>query len=74
MGKVFIGRSVTGPESDRSERRVMHIRRGRPFTSAEHDPHFPALQFQRTARSGACSAWMRWTASSTTIPGATSVA
>src|SRR3989442_10386516 len=46
----------------------MHIRRGWPLISAEHEPHFPALQFQRTARSGACSAWMACTASSTTIP------
>ena len=52
----------------------MHIRRGLPLTSAEHEPHLPALQFQRTARSLACSAWMRWTASSTTMPSATSVA
>src|SRR5438034_2514927 len=48
--------------------RVMHISRGFPLISAEHEPHFPALQFQRTARSGACSAWMACTASSTTIP------
>src|SRR6266550_5681578 len=46
----------------------MHIRRGLPLISAEHEPHFPALQFQRTARSGACSAWMACTASSTTMP------
>jgi outer membrane receptor protein involved in Fe transport len=44
----------------------MHIRRGRPLTSTLHDPHLPALQFQRTARSVACSAWMRWMTSSTT--------
>ena len=25
----------------------MHISRGLPLISAEHDPHFPALQFQR---------------------------
>ena len=31
--------------------RVMHISRGRPLISAEHEPHLPALQFQRTARS-----------------------
>jgi hypothetical protein len=48
--------------------RVMHMRRGFPLISAEHDPHFPALQFHRTARSGACVAWMRWTTSSTTSP------
>jgi hypothetical protein len=33
----------------------MHISFGIPFTSAEHDPHFPALQFHRTARSFALS-------------------
>ena len=36
----------------------MHISRGLPLISAEHEPHLPALQFQRTARSGACSAWI----------------
>src|SRR2546427_1119056 len=52
----------------------MHISLGRPLTSAEHEPHFPALQFQRTARSGACSAWILWTASSTTMPSPASTA
>ena len=33
--------------------RVLQVSRGLPFTSAEHEPHFAALQFQRTARSGA---------------------
>ena len=51
----------------------MHINRGRPLISAEHDPHFPALQFQRHARSDACSAWIWCTASSTTMPSETSV-
>ena len=40
----------------------MHISRGRPLISALHEPHLPALQFQRTARSPAwvaCSRWMR---------------
>src|SRR6266545_4842718 len=45
----------------------MHISRGLPLISAEHEPHFPALQFPRTARSGACSAWMACPPSSTTI-------
>jgi hypothetical protein len=36
--------------------RVMHISFGLPLTSAEHEPHFPALQFQRQAKSGACRA------------------
>ncbi len=29
----------------------MHISRGLPLISAEQEPHLPALQFQRTARS-----------------------
>ncbi len=32
---------------------VMHISFGWPLISAEQEPHLPALQFQRTARSGA---------------------
>ncbi len=51
----------------------MHMSFGRPLISAEHDPHFPALQFHRHARSGACSAWILCTASSTTIPSEYSV-
>ena len=47
----------------------MHISFGLPLISAEHDPHLPALQFQRTARSGAWVAWIWWMASSTTMPG-----
>jgi hypothetical protein len=31
----------------------MHMSFGVPLISAEHEPHLPALQFQRTARSGA---------------------
>src|SRR5258708_16591576 len=50
--------------------RVLQVRRGRPLTSAEQEPHLPALQFQRTAKSGAWCAWMWCRASSTTIPGA----
>src|SRR5262245_6032326 len=50
----------------------MHARRGLPLISIEHDPHLPALQFQRSARSLACWAWMRCSTSSTTIPGSTS--
>src|SRR6185503_7555193 len=51
----------------------MHMSLGEPLISAEHEPHFPALQFQRTARSLACFAWISCTASSTTIPSTTSV-
>ena len=58
-GNARIGSTVTGSSRFTWLRRVMHISRGLPLISAEHDPHFPALQFQRTARSGASSAWMR---------------
>lgn len=53
---------------EKVDMRVMHISRGRPLTSALHEPHLPALQFQRTARSEACVACKRWTMSSTTSP------
>ena len=53
-GKLRMGSTVTGSARSSSFRRVMHISRGWPLTSAEHDPHFPALQFHRTARSLAC--------------------
>ncbi len=72
-GKARIGSTVTGSSSGRSERRVMHISFGVPLISAEQEPHLPALQFQRTARSLAGSAWIWWMASSTTMPSVTSV-
>src|SRR5436309_12586495 len=53
-GKAFIGSIVTGFSKGNSLIRVMHMSFGIPFTSAEHDPHFPALQFHLHARSGAC--------------------
>src|SRR2546423_8276530 len=52
-GNVYMGEMVMGLSSGRESMRVLHVRRGRPLTSAEQEPHFPALQFQRTARSGA---------------------
>src|SRR5262245_46352182 len=55
-GNARIGSTMTGSSRSREFRRVIHMSRGRPLTSAEHDPHLPALQFHRTARSGACSA------------------
>ena len=73
-GNAFIGSTVIGFSTGNSLSRVMHINFGMPFTSAEHDPHLPALQFHRHARSGACVRWMSCTASSTTIPSDTSVA
>ena len=72
-GNARIGSTVTGRSVGKSLIRVMHMSRGLPFTSAEQEPHFPALQFQRTARSFADSAWIWWTASSTTMPSVTSV-
>src|SRR5882724_4551226 len=71
-GKVFIGASATGRSRGRSLIRVMHISRGRPLISAEHEPHLPALQFHRTAMSGAWVACSRWITSSTTSPSFTS--
>ena len=72
-GKVRIGSTFTGSSRSIEFRRLMHISRGLPLISAEHEPHLPALQFQRHARSGACSAWIWWTASSTTMPSEISV-
>jgi hypothetical protein len=50
-GNVRIGSTVIAWFAGNEFIRVMHIKRGRPLISAEHEPHFPALQFQRTARS-----------------------
>src|ERR1700755_507510 len=65
-GNARIGSSVTGCSGGKESKRVMHVRRELPLLSAEQEPHLPALQFQRTARSLACSAWIRCTASRTT--------
>ena len=51
QGTAFIGSMVTGRSSGSWFRRVMHISFGIPLISAEQEPHFPALQFHRTARS-----------------------
>src|SRR5436305_5661979 len=56
-GNALIGSIVMGFSIGKSLKRAMHINFGIPFTSAEHDPHLPALQFQRQARS---FAWVRW--------------
>ena len=71
-GNVRIGVTVMVSSSSKSESRHMHIRRGRPLTSALHEPHLPALQFHRTARSPAWVACTRWIASRTTSPSETS--
>src|SRR5204862_531542 len=71
IGKVFIGRTEIGLPGSKCSMRDLHMSAGLPFTSALHEPHLAALQFQRTARSGAWCAWIQWIASSTTIPGST---
>src|SRR6185503_8833089 len=70
-GKARIGSTVIGSARSKSESRVLQVRLGRPSTSALHDPHLAALQFQRTARSGASWPWIQWSASRTTIPSST---
>ena len=55
-GKAFIGSMVIGLSSGIWLNRAMHISFGMPLTSAEHEPHLPALQFQRQARSLAFAA------------------
>jgi hypothetical protein len=67
-GNVRMGATVMGSSGSKMLMRVMHVSRGIPLTSAEHDPHLPALQFHRTARSPACVAWRRCSRSSTTSP------
>ena len=70
-GNARIGSTVIVSPSSKSDSRVLHVRLGRPLTSALHEPHLAALQFQRTARSGASWAWIQWSASRTTMPSST---
>jgi len=72
MGKVRNGVIVTVSFSSKVDIRVMQPSRGIPLISIEQEPHFPALQFQRQARSGAWVAWRRWITSRTTSPSLTS--
>ena len=72
IGNVRIGVTVIVSVSSKSESRVMHSSRGRPLISALHEPHLPALQFHRIARSPVCVACSRWRASRTTSPSDTS--
>ena len=71
-GKVRSGVTVTTSSSANVDIRVMHISLGVPLISAEQDPHLPALQFHRTARSGVWVCCRRWMTSSTTSPSLTS--
>jgi len=56
-GKLRMGSTVTGFSNGRSLSRVMHMS-GAAVHFGEQEPHLPALQFHRTARSLACSAWI----------------
>ena len=71
-GNARNGVTVITSSSVKVDIRVMHSNLGRPLISALHDPHLPALQFQRTARSPAWVACSRWMMSRTTSPSLTS--
>src|ERR1700734_1303249 len=58
LGNARIGSIVTGLSSGIWSSRVMHINFGVPLISAEQEPHLPALQFHRHAKSFACVAWI----------------
>jgi len=59
-------------EGENVDIRVMQLRRGIPLISIEQEPHLPALQFHRMARSDACVAWSLCSTSRTTSPSLTS--
>src|SRR5438128_1909110 len=65
-GKPRMGATEIGSPSLKRSIRVMHMSRGLPLISTLHEPHLPALQFQRTARSVAWRRWTSWMASRTT--------
>src|SRR5256714_15527377 len=68
IGNAFIGSTVIGLSIGISLMRVMHLNFGNPLTSAEHEPHFPPLQFPRQAEAPRSGALMAWAASGPTIP------
>src|SRR5947208_16496661 len=55
-GKLLFGSFVTGRSNGSWLSPFIHISLGTPLISAEHEPHLPALQFQRTGIALACSA------------------
>src|SRR5436309_12069088 len=73
IGNVFSGWTVIVSRGENWFMRVMQASRGRPLISMLHEPHLPALQFHRTARSCASLAWMRCNTSRTTMPASTSM-
>ena len=71
-GNVRIGVTVSVSSGSKIDIRVMQASRGRPLISIEHEPHLPALQFQRMARSPVWVACSRCSTSRTTSPSFTS--
>ena len=71
-GNVRIGVIVSVSAGSKIDIRVMQPSRGRPLISMEHEPHLPALQFHRIARSDACVACSLCSTSRTTSPSLTS--
>ena len=71
-GKVRIGVIVSVSSSVNVDIRVMQPSRGMPLISMEQEPHLPALQFHRIARSDACVACSLCSTSRTTSPSLTS--
>ena len=55
-GNAFIGSTVISPSNLSTG--VLHMSLGISFISAEHDPHLPALQFQRVESEGSRWLWM----------------
>src|SRR5579859_3738003 len=69
-GKVLSGWTTIGaPPTAKSRTRALQSKRGLPLISALHEPHLPALQFQRQESVLSWLAWIWWMASSTTMPG-----
>ncbi len=71
-GNVRIGVIVSVSSSANVFIRVMQPSRGMPLISIEQEPHLPALQFHRIARSDAWVACSRCSTSRTTSPSLTS--
>src|SRR5438034_5367293 len=52
-GKLFMGSIVTGRSNGSWLSLVIHINRGIPLISAEHEPHLPASRFNKPPRRSA---------------------
>ena len=71
-GNVRIGVIVSTSSSANVDIRVMQPSRGMPLISIEQEPHLPALQFHRMARSDAWVACSLCSTSRMTSPSLTS--